>query len=247
MNQLKFPSVLLCAAMAFFLTSCGGSEEKTNTGTTTSDSTVTTATSETTPEANVVTTSENIMIARHKVSNYAKWKDSYEAHDSLRVANGLHSYVIGRGVEDSNTVMVAVKADDMAKAKAFAKDPSLKQAMQKGGVVGTPSFRFTTVVYQDMAKNISDLRAMNMFTVKDWEAWKKSFESSRQIRADNGLTDRAYGYDADDNHKVILVLAINDTAKAEAFWKSDLIKQRRAEGGVVGDVQRFVYRVVQKY
>jgi hypothetical protein len=88
---------------------------------------------------------------------------------------------------------------------------------------------------------------MNMFTVKDWEGWKKSFESSRQIRADNGLTDRAYGYDADDNHKVILVLAINDTAKAEAFWKSDLIKQRRAEGGVVGDVQRFVYRVVQKY
>ena len=37
------------------------------------------------------------------------------------------------------------------------------------------------------------------------------------------------------------------TAKENAFWKSDLLKQRRAESGVVGDVQRFVYRVVKRY
>ena len=135
----------------------------------------------------------------------------------------------------------------MTKAKAFAKDPSLKAAMQKSGVVGAPSISFTTVVYQDMSQNMSDLRSMTTFTVKDWDKWKTSFENNRQTRTDNGVTDRAYGYDADDNHKVTLVVGINDTAKANAYWKSDIIKQKRAESGVVGEVKRFIYRVVAKY
>lgn len=249
MNKFSFRSTLLFAAITLLFISCGGTEEKAADDSANTDSTATTSTQTppANPEANIVTTPENIMVVRHKVSNFAKFKTSYDQHDSIRLANGIHSYVIGRGVEDSNTVMVAVKADDIAKAKAFAKDPSLKAAMQKAGVTGAPSIKLTTVVYQDMSNNMSDLRSMTTFTVKDWDAWKKSFESNRQVRLDNGLTDRAYGYDVDDNHKVILVTAINDTAKAYAYWKSDLIKQKRAESGVVGEPQRFVYRVVQKY
>jgi hypothetical protein len=184
---------------------------------------------------------------RHKVANYAKWKASYDGHDSFRLASGIHNYVIGRGVDDSNMVLVATKADDVEKAKAFTKNPSLKAAMQKGGVIGAPMININTIAYTDNAANMSDLRSMTFFTVKDWDAWKTAFESNRQIRTENGLTDRAYGYDVDDNHKVTLVVAINDTAKANAYWNSDLIKQKRAESGVVGDVKRFVYRVVQKY
>ncbi|MEO7801180.1 MAG: hypothetical protein ABIR81_04235 [Ginsengibacter sp.] len=52
------------------------------------------------------------------------------------------------------------------------------------------------------------------------------------------MCERAYGYDLDDNHKVTLVLGIDDTTKANAFWKSDMVKQRRAEGGVEGEVKR---------
>jgi hypothetical protein len=187
------------------------------------------------------------MVVRHKVKDYAKFKTSYDAHDSMRLASGIHSYVIGRGVEDSNMVMVAVKLDDVDKAKTFGKSPSLKEAMQKAGVTGTPNIKFSTVVYQDMSSNMSDLRSMTFFTVKEWDAWKTSFESYRQLRTDNGLTDRAYGYDVDDNHKVVLVVGINDTAKANAYWNGDLIKQKRAESGVVGQPERFVYRVVEKY
>ena len=51
---------------------------------------------------------------------------AYDGHDSARLANGMHNYVIARGVDDSNTVMVAIKADDISKAKAFAKDLPLK-------------------------------------------------------------------------------------------------------------------------
>jgi len=246
-KQLKILSTLGIACILLF-SSCGGGEEKTTDTTLTTDSTATTDNATTaTTESTINTTPENIMVVRHKVANFAKWKPSYDEHDSMRLANGIHSFVIGRGVEDSNMVMVAVKADDIAKAKAFAKDPGLKAAMKKGGVTGTPLISFNTIVYQDMSANIPDLRSMTTFTVKDWDAWKKAFESNRQLRIDNGVTDRAYGHDVDDNHKVTLVVAINDTAKANAFWNSDLIKQKRAEAGVVGEVKRFEYNVVQKY
>ena len=225
----------------------GESSTTTASGTDSTSTTDTTTTTTAAPASTINTTPENIVVVRYKVSNFQKWRELYDTRDSMRTANGLHNYVLGRGVTDTNTIMVAVKADDIAKAKAFTKETALKSALQKGYVTGTPKYNFTTVVYQDMSPTMSDLRSMTFFTVKDWDAWKTSFEGGRQIRTDNGLTDRAYGHDVDDNHKVVLVVGINDSAKAEAFWKSDLIKERRAASGVVGDVERFVYRVIQKY
>ncbi len=235
---------LLCTAFSLLLTSCG------DTTTTTKSETENTDTVSKVVEpaqSNINTTPENIVIVRYKVSDYAKWRASYDSRDSMRAANGLRNYIIGRGVKDTSIIMVALKTDDIAKAKAFTKDASLKSALQKGYVIGTPKYNFTTVVYQDMSTNMSDLRSMTFFTVKDWDAWKTSFEGSRQTRVENALTDRAYGYDTDDNHKVVLVVGVNDSTRAEAFWNSDRIKQLRAASGVVGEVERFVYRIVQKY
>jgi hypothetical protein len=233
-----------------FLFSCGGNEEKTNTDTMSSDSTATdtTTTMESVAPSTIITTPQNLMVVTHKVNNFTKWKASYDAHDSMRLVNGIHSYVIGRGVgADSNRVLVAVKVDDMAKARAFAKDPSLKAAMQKGGVTGTPTFEFMTTTFQDTSNISSPLRSRTSFAVKDWDAWQKAFEEGKQLRIDNGIELRAYGHDADDNKKVTVITAIIDSAKAAAFWKSDTLQKRREASGVIGEPKRFVYRVVQRY
>ena len=249
MNQHKFVNMAFCTAMVFFLISCGGggSEGKSNTGTTTSDTSTETATTAPTPTNTSVTTPHNMMIAMHRVKDFAKWKASYDEHDSMRLANGVHSFIIGRGLLDSNMVFVVLKVDDVNRGKAFAKNPSLKQAMQKGGVVGPPIITFVTIVWHDTAMISTDLRSSTEFIVKDWDKWKKSFDSAMQSKTDNGLIPRAYGHDVDDNHKVNLSMAVSDTAKARTFWESDQLKQIRSAGGVVSESQRFVYRVVQKY
>lgn len=250
MNQNKFISTLLCSAMTSFLISCGGgggSEEKATTDTTTAktDTTTTTGTTAQPAASTISTTPEDAMVATAKVKDYTKWKMAYDGHDSARLANGIHNFVIGRGVPDSNMVFVATKVDDRQKAKAFWNSPGLKKSMQQSGVVGAPMMSLVTMVYQDKATISTDLRAKSTFTVKDWDRWQKAFDSTMKLNTDNGLVVRAYGHNADDNHKVILVSAITDTAKARAFWNSDLIKQRRAAGGVVGQPQRFIYHVVQ--
>lgn len=247
MKHLNLTGKLLAVVITFFITSCGSNEQKTTTETENGD-TATTAPASETSVSTITTAPQTMMVVRHKVADYAKWLASYEMHDSMRLASGLHNYVIGRGVEDPNTVLVAVKADDIAKAKAFGKAPDLKEAMKKSGVIGMPKIMLVTSAFRDTADLRPDIvRSMTIFTVKDFDAWKKAFESNRQIRTDNGITDRVYSYDVDDNHKVTLVVAIIDSAKANAFWKSDQIKKLRAESGVVGTPERFNYRIVKKY
>ena len=236
---------MLFYSLVFLLVSCsgGGTEKKASTDSTATDTT----TAVVTPKVTTVTTPQNMLVVTHKVANYAKWKASYDEHDSARLANGIHNYVIGRGIKDSNMIMVALKVDDTAKAKAFAKDPGLKKAMQKGGVIGTPTVVLNTMTFQDTVSMSTDLRARTTFTVKDWAAWVKAYEEARQEKLDNGITLRAYGHKSDDDKKVVLVTAITDTAKAFAYYKSDLIKKRRAESGVIGEPDRFLYRVVAHY
>ena len=245
MRPSNFPHMPVMAMALLFLTSCGGSEEKAKVDSLNADSTTTTTTS--TAPAPKPQGPVNMMIARHRVNNYAKWQASYDAHNDMRITNGLHNYVIGRGVKDSNMLMVAVKVDDVAKAKAFSKDQSLKQAMQQGGVSGTPVFRFISVTFQDTSVSPSLTRSMVTFTVKDWETWRKSFEEGKPERMDNGLQDRAYGHDVDDDHKVMVVVSILDSAKANAYFNSDMLKERRKKGGVISEPERFIYRVEKRY
>ncbi len=250
MKQIRFTGMLFCAATVFFLTSCGGSgsEEKTSTDSTTTSMETTANTPEVTQPVNTIITSpSNMMVVTHKVANFAKWQVSFDEHDSMRLANGIHSYVIGRGLVDTNMVLVAVKTDDVSKAKAFAKDPGLKKAMQKGGVTGAPTISFITATWQDTANVSTDIRSRTSFAVKDWDAWVKSFEEGKQERLDNGITDRVISHDVDDNKKVSLITAVLDTAKAFAYYKSGMLKKRRAAGGVTGEPTRFLFRIVKRY
>lgn len=241
MKQFKFFSATSVAASLLFLSSCGNTDgDKQKTEMVTNDSS-------TVAKTETVTKPSDVLVARFKVSNFAKWKTSYESRDSARLASGLHNYIIGRGVEDSNTVMVALKMDDVAKAKEFTANPKLKEAMQKGGVTGTPSFMFLNVQMMDSATNATNSRIMVTHKVKDWDAWKKSFDSHKQVRLDAGLLDRAIGYEAGDNHIVTVVLGVSDMAKAKAFMASKDLKDKMAEAGVEGPPTIFMYTVVQKY
>ena len=237
-------SLTLLFAVILFALACNDDADKAaDTSDTTAAATV--DTTATTP-AEPASTSANILIARHKVKDYEKWKASYDAHDSLRQVNGIHSFVIGRGTGDPNMILVATKVDDVAKAKEFSKSAHLKEAMQKGGVVGTPKMMLTNVPVLRTTSG-SDLRVMSSFTVKDWDAWKAKYEEGKQLRADNGVEDRGYGHDVDDNKKVIVVVSVLDSAKAASWYKSDTLKKRIAASGVVGTPDRFWYRVVQTY
>lgn len=240
MKYLKFLAISCIAAGSLTLGSCNsGAEEKTEEAKKDSGA----AKSETTVAPSGPT---SVMLVRHKVADYAKWKPGYDAHDSARVANGLHGYVVARGTEDSNTVLIAMRMDDVTKAKAFGSSKELQDRMKSLGVVGPPMVDYLELVLNDTAAIQATTRVIIRHKVKDWDAWKKSFDSHKQTRIDAGMSDRAIGYSVGDNHSVSVVFAITDQAKADAFMKSQDLKDKMKEAGVEGPPDIFYYKVVQK-
>ena len=239
MKQFKTNSLLCCAAMAFLLLSCSNNADTETTG---EDTGLTATTANT-----IVITPENMLVVIHPVADFAKWKVAYEAHDSARLANGIHKYVLGRGLYDTGMVLAAMKAGDMAQAKSFVNSEDLKKIMQDAGVTGQPKIHFVTATWQDTA-NLGDVpRSMTTFNVKDWDAWYKNFQEGKQERIDNGISERVVGHVADDNKKVMLVTALTDTTKAFSYYQSDALKKRREAGGLTSEPERFLFRVVQRY
>ena len=246
MKQLTLPGKLLCAAAALLLLACNYSEQASTTETN-MDTITNTTTTEAAPVNTVTTKPENIFTVVHTVADYDKWLAGFESADSMKLAHGLHNYVVGRSLDNPNLLLVATKADDVAKAKAFSQSADLKKGMKEHGVTGTPKMATMTTVYQDTGMVNTDLRARTMITVKDFDTWKTAFESHRQERLDAGLIDRVYGYDPDDKNKVTIVVAVTDTAKANAFWNSDKLKQNMEASGVTGKPDRFLFRIAKRY
>ena len=79
---------------------------------------------------------------RHRVEDYARWREGYDNHAPARQAGGAVGGGPGmRNVEDPNEVILLLGWSDLQKARAFIQSVSLKEAMQKAGVQGSPEIR----------------------------------------------------------------------------------------------------------
>ena len=81
-------------------------------------------------------------IVQHSVADYDTWRQVFDDHSAAREAHGGTSATVYRGVEDANAITVLMEFPSVAAAQAFASDPSLKQAMSRGGVTGPPQISF---------------------------------------------------------------------------------------------------------
>lgn len=242
MKQVKFFATLAIVAGGLLL-SCNSGDKK---AADTPADTTTVKKDSVPPPAPVASGPVMIMTITHKVANYAKWKTAYDEHDSVRLSYGLHNYVVCRGVEDSNMVMVALRMDDVNKAKEMGSSKELMERMKKAGV-SKPSMEYTETVMDDTTAIQQTVRVIVRCKVKDWGAWKKVFDSHKQARMDAGLTDRVVAHTAGDDHNVILVFAVADMAKAKAFMQSKDLKDKMNEAGVVGPPTSFFYRISSRY
>jgi hypothetical protein len=244
MKQFKSLAAIPLFMALFFISCNNGTDEKKTEATTTGDTSAIKA-----PETPAPVKPWNSMVIIHKVANYAKWLPAYESDDSSRMASGLHNYVLARGLgNDSNTVMIALKMDDAGKAKAMAGSPALKDKMKQGGVTGMPTIYYEENVVTDTpALAAATVRLMMTHKVKDWDAWKKEFDSHKQVRIDAGMIDRIVGHDVDDPHMVRIVFAITDMAKAKAFMDSKELKDKMTAAGVEGPPTAFFYTIAKKY
>ena len=244
MKHIKLPTTIFMAGSLFFLSCNSGNEKESKS---VQDSTATDTTIAKTETITPSITIADVMTIRHKVADYAKWKASYDGHESVREGSGLHNFIIVRGTEDSNMVMVVLRMDDVAKAKQFAASPDLKTRMMKAGVAGPAYIDYEKNIISIAADAQEPIRLMVKHKVKDFDAWKKVFDDDKQARMDAGLTDRVIAHTVGDDHNVTIIFSVADMAKAKAFINSQDLKDKMKAGGVEGSPTFFFYRVAEKY
>jgi hypothetical protein len=86
-------------------------------------------------------TNENVTV-HFKVKDYAAWRTSYDGREKSRLSAGITNGRVFRRAEDPNDVVILQDVADVAKARTWFASDDLKAAMQKSGVIGSPSIRF---------------------------------------------------------------------------------------------------------
>jgi len=91
-----------------------------------------------------------ILIVRHTVRDYAAWKPVFDEHESVRAKYGLLSHTIYHTTEDPNDLTLEFQIESRERAEGLLVDPSLAEAMERGGVIGEP-----LVVWLEKVESVS--------------------------------------------------------------------------------------------
>jgi quinol monooxygenase YgiN len=78
------------------------------------------------------------IILQHFVRDFDTWKPAFDEHESVRAKHGCLGHTVYRSEDDPNDVTVITSWPSRERAEEFLQDPSLREAMERGGVVSEP-------------------------------------------------------------------------------------------------------------
>jgi hypothetical protein len=91
--------------------------------------------------ANTAHTNDNLTL-HFKVKDFNAWRTGYNGNEQGRQSAGITNGRVFRNADDPNEVVVLQDVSDVAKARTWLGSDDMKAAMQKSGVIGSPSIRF---------------------------------------------------------------------------------------------------------
>jgi hypothetical protein len=78
------------------------------------------------------------VIVQHHVVDFDRWHVVFTEHEGVRRRHGATGHSLNREVKDPNTIVIVNDFATLEGARAFSQDPSLPEAMKRGGVDGAP-------------------------------------------------------------------------------------------------------------
>ena len=81
-------------------------------------------------------------LTRHRVEDYMKWRDGFDAAADFRKASGEEAFQVFTSADKPNEVWVLNKWSSLEAAKTFMASDELKQKMKEVGVSEAPDIYF---------------------------------------------------------------------------------------------------------
>ena len=79
-----------------------------------------------------------ILMLQHTVRDYDAWKAVFDEHEGARVKFGCLGHTTYRAADKPGDVAVLLRWESRERAEEFLHDPSLAEAMRRGGVISEP-------------------------------------------------------------------------------------------------------------
>jgi hypothetical protein len=82
------------------------------------------------------------LLIRHKVVDYAIWRQVFGEHEITRRANGSQRGRIFHNAADPREVLILLEWDDLERARLFTDSDDLREEMNRAGVTDRPDIWF---------------------------------------------------------------------------------------------------------
>ncbi len=86
------------------------------------------------------------LLVRHRVRDFERWKQVFDAQAPERAAAGSLGGRVFRDGDDPEDVVIVLEWADLDRARDFAEREDLQETMERAGVMGEPDFLFLAEV-----------------------------------------------------------------------------------------------------
>jgi hypothetical protein len=178
------------------------------------------------------------LVVHHGVRDYDGWKPVFDEHEGVRRSHGEVEHRIYRILTDMNFVAIHNDFPTVEAARGFMADPSLQEAMGRGGVEGEPGTGFLELterkVYLDGADGRPAILVIH-HRVDDAAAWKRVFDEHEAVRRRHGATEHRVFQDPLEPNRIVVHVDFPTEEAAQGFAADPSLPEAMARGGVQGE------------
>lgn len=83
------------------------------------------------------------VVVRHKINDFAKWKEFYDNADEFHKKFGVVGSQVFQSADNPNELVILTEMKSLEDARKFGQSEELKAAMKDAGVADEPHVYFT--------------------------------------------------------------------------------------------------------
>ena len=177
------------------------------------------------------------LVVHHRVRDYDAWKPVFDEHESVRRSHGQVEHRIYRYPGDPNSVVIHNDFATGEAARGFLADPSLAEAMERGGVEGKPGSGFLSLVERRVYADPVDSPVVCVVhhRVNDYDAWKPVFDEHEGVRRAHGALEHRLYQDPYEPNRVVIHNDFPSEEAARGFLADPSLADAMQRGGVIGE------------
>jgi quinol monooxygenase YgiN len=177
-----------------------------------------------------------ILVVHHWVRDFASWKPVFDEHEEVRRGHGEVEHRVYQDIHNPNRVVIHNDFPGEDSARSFMADPSLPEAMERGGVEGEPGIGLAVRVEEKhYADGAAAVTLVVHHRVRDYDAWKPVFDEHEDVRRSHGALGHRIYQTFGDSGSVIIHNDFLSEEAARAFSQDPSLPEAMERGGVEGE------------